>query len=103
MTLCYGGVTARMRDAKGLSDLAVLLAVPGRQVPAADLIAAAGAGQAGLADLRMGADEVLDATARRQVRPGWPAWARTSRRRRAGTTRNGPPGPGPNGTLCSAS
>ena len=67
-TLSYGGVTARMRDAKGLSDLAVLLAVPGRQVPAADLIAAAGAGQAGLADLRMGADEVLDATARRQVR-----------------------------------
>ena len=67
-TLAYGGVTVRMRDAKGLSDLAVLLAVPGRQVPAADLIAAAGAGQAGLADLRMGADEVLDATARRQVR-----------------------------------
>jgi len=67
-TLSYGGVTARMRDAKGLSDLAVLLAAPGRQVPAADLIAAAGAGQAGLVDLRMGADEVLDATARRQIR-----------------------------------
>ncbi len=67
-TLAYGGVTVRMRDAKGLSDLAVLLAAPGRQVPAADLIAAAGAGQAGLADLRLGADEVLDATARRQVR-----------------------------------
>jgi hypothetical protein len=67
-TLSYGGVTARMRDAKGLSDLAVLLAAPGRQVSAADLIAAAGAGQAGLADLRMGADEVLDATARRQIR-----------------------------------
>jgi hypothetical protein len=67
-TLAYGGATVRMRDAKGLSDLVVLLAVPGRQVPAADLIAAAGAGQAGLADLRMGADEVLDATARRQVR-----------------------------------
>ena len=67
-TLSYGGVTARMRDAKGLSDLAVLLAAPGREVPAADLIAAAGAGQAGLADLRMGADEVLDATARRQIR-----------------------------------
>jgi AAA ATPase domain len=67
-TLSYGGVTARMRDAKGLSDLAVLLAAPGREVPAADLIAAAGAGQAGLADLRIGADEVLDATARRQIR-----------------------------------
>jgi tetratricopeptide (TPR) repeat protein len=67
-TLSYGGVTVRMRDAKGLGDLAVLLAVPGRQVSAADLIAAAGAGQVGLADLRMGADEVLDATARRQIR-----------------------------------
>jgi hypothetical protein len=67
-TLAYGGVTVRMRDAKGLSDLAVLLAAPGRQVPAADLIAAAGAGPAGQADLRLGADEVLDATARRQIR-----------------------------------
>jgi AAA ATPase domain len=67
-TLAYGGVTVRMRDAKGLSDLAVLLAKPGRQVPAADLIAAAGAGPTGQADLRLGADEVLDATARRQIR-----------------------------------
>lgn len=67
-TLAYGGVSVRMRDAKGLSDLAVLLAVPGRQVPAADLIAAAGAGPAGRADLWLGADEVLDATARRQIR-----------------------------------
>ena len=67
-TLAYGGVTVRMRDAKGLSDLAALLAVPGRQVPAADLIAAAGAGPAGRADLWLGADEVLDATARRQIR-----------------------------------
>jgi hypothetical protein len=67
-TLAYGGVTVRMRDAKGLADLAVLLAAPGRQVPAADLVAAAGAGQAGRADLWLGADEVLDATARRQIR-----------------------------------
>ena len=64
----YGGVTVRMRDAKGLSDLAALLATPGREVTAADLIAAAGAGQAGRADLRLGADEVFDATARRQIR-----------------------------------
>ena len=66
--LAYGGVSVRMRDAKGLSDLAVLLAAPGRQVPAGDLIAAAGAGPAGRADLWLGADEVLDATARRQIR-----------------------------------
>jgi len=67
-TLTYGGVTVRMRDAKGLADLAILLASAGRQVPAADLVAAAGAGQAGRADLWLGADEVLDATARRQIR-----------------------------------
>jgi hypothetical protein len=67
-TLAYGDVSVRMRDAKGLADLAVLLAAPGRQVPAADLIAAAGAGPAGRADLRLGADEVLDATARKQIR-----------------------------------
>jgi AAA ATPase domain len=40
----------------------------GRQVPAADLVAAAGAGLAGRADLWLGADEMLDATARRQIR-----------------------------------
>ena len=62
-TLAYGGVTVRIRDAKGLADLAVLLAAAGREVPAADLVAAAGAGQAGRADLWLGADEVLDATA----------------------------------------
>ena len=67
-TLAYGGRTVRMRDAKGLADLAVLLASPGREVPAADLVAAAGVGEAGRADLRLGADEVFDATARRQIR-----------------------------------
>ena len=63
-----GGQTLRMRDAKGLADLAVLLAAPGREVPAADLVAATGAGEAGRADLRLGADEVFDATARRELR-----------------------------------
>jgi tetratricopeptide (TPR) repeat protein len=67
-TLSYGGQTVRIRDAKGLADLAVLLAAPGREVPAADLVAASGAGAAGRADLRLGADEVFDATARRQIR-----------------------------------
>ena len=66
-TLTYGGVTARLRDAKGLADLAALLAVPGREIPAADLVAA-GSGGLGRADLRLGADEVLDETARRQLR-----------------------------------
>jgi hypothetical protein len=67
-TLSYGGQTVRMRAAKGLADLALLLSVPGRQVAAADLIAAAGAGQAGRASLGLGADEIFDATARRQIR-----------------------------------
>jgi hypothetical protein len=66
-TLAYGGVTVRMRDAKGLADLAALLAVPGREIPAADLVAASSGGL-GRADLRLGADEVLDETARRQLR-----------------------------------
>ena len=66
-TLAYGGVTVRMRDAKGLADLAALLAVPGREVAAADLSRRqARAGPA--ADLRLGADEVFDAAARRQIR-----------------------------------
>jgi AAA ATPase domain len=66
-TLAYGGVTVRMRDAKGLADLAALLAAPGREIAAADLVAA-GSGGLGRADLRLGADEVLDETARRQIR-----------------------------------
>jgi len=67
-TLSYGGVTVRMRDAKGLADLAALLAVPGREIAAAELMAAAGGGDLGRADLKLGADEVLDETARRQIR-----------------------------------
>jgi len=67
-TLAYGGVTVRMREAKGLADLAALLAVPGREVAAADLAAASGGGRFAAADLRLGADEVFDAAARRQIR-----------------------------------
>ncbi|HXZ77460.1 MAG TPA: hypothetical protein VEH31_42220, partial [Streptosporangiaceae bacterium] len=66
-TLTYGGVTARLRDAKGLADLAALLAVPGREIPAAALMVA-GTGGLGRAGLRLGADEILDGTARRQIR-----------------------------------
>jgi hypothetical protein len=66
-TLTFGGTTVRLRDAKGLSDLTVLLANPGRSVAAADLVAAADAGRP-RADLSLGADEVLDETARRRYR-----------------------------------
>jgi hypothetical protein len=67
-TLSYAGATVRMRHAKGLSDLAVLLGRPGQPVAAADLIAASDADGQALASLRLGADEVLDATARQQIR-----------------------------------
>jgi tetratricopeptide (TPR) repeat protein len=67
-TLTYAGSTVRVRHAKGLSDLAVLLGRPGQPVAAADLIAASDAGGRALASLRLGADEVLDATARQQIR-----------------------------------
>ncbi|HVG66461.1 MAG TPA: AAA family ATPase [Actinomycetota bacterium] len=67
-TLCYSGRTVRMRDAKGLHDLAVLLGAPGRPVPAAELVAGSAGEEAVPADLRMGADEVLDDRARRELR-----------------------------------
>jgi hypothetical protein len=67
-TLTYAGATVRMRHAKGLSDLAVLLGRPGQPVAAADLIGASGADGQALAGLRLGADEVLDATARQQIK-----------------------------------
>jgi hypothetical protein len=67
-TLRYAGRTVRMRDAKGLRDLAALLASPGRPVRAADLVAASAGDAAVPAELRMGADEVLDERARQEVR-----------------------------------
>ncbi len=62
-TLTYAGTTVRLPDAKGLADLAVLLAAPGQPVAAADLVAAGGL--AARAGLGMGSDEILDPTARR--------------------------------------
>ena len=66
-TLRYAGRTVRLRDAKGLRDLATLLRSPGRPVRAADLVAGA-ADAAVSAELRMGADEVLDERARQELR-----------------------------------
>ncbi|HVM04802.1 MAG TPA: AAA family ATPase [Acidimicrobiales bacterium] len=56
--LAYGGVTAHVKDVKGMADLARLLARPGAEVAAIDL--------AGRRDLGGGTDlgEVLDARAR---------------------------------------
>ena len=66
-TLVFGGRSVPMRDAKGLRDLAVLLAAPGRDVAATELVAGvASAAAAGLAAL--GADPVLDDRARAAYR-----------------------------------
>ncbi len=76
-SLTYGGVVTRVRDSKGMRDLARLLAAQGRGVAAVDLCAAdqrrargeAGSADAG-GDLHPEADtgEVLDAGARAQYR-----------------------------------
>jgi hypothetical protein len=66
-TLAFGGRSVPLRDAKGLRDLAVLLAAPGREVAATELVAGvASATAAGLAAL--GADPVLDDQARAAYR-----------------------------------
>ena len=66
-TVGLGGTTVRLRHAKGIADLAVLLAAPGRPVPTADLAAAA-AGEQVRAALGFGSDPVLDSRARRELR-----------------------------------
>ena len=66
-TLAFGGRSVPLRDAKGLRDLAVLLAAPGREVAATELVAGVrSAAAAGLAAL--GADPVLDDRARAAYR-----------------------------------
>lgn len=59
----YGTGQVRLRHAKGLSDLAVLLARPGREVHVLDLVAAA-EGRAASSPGAVGRDTVIDATAR---------------------------------------
>jgi hypothetical protein len=65
--LRFAGRTARVKDAKGIRDLAVLLAQPGRAVPARDLVGATG-DAAVAAEASLGADAVLDDQARTAYR-----------------------------------
>jgi len=66
-TLTFADRSVTLRDAKGLRDLAVLLAAPGREVAATDLVSGpASAAAPGLAAL--GADPVLDDQARAAYR-----------------------------------
>lgn len=71
-TLTYGDKAVRIKDAKGLRDLARLLAEPGRELHVLDLArgtgesGAAGAGRAAMAGGDLG--ELLDARARAEYR-----------------------------------
>jgi predicted ATPase len=76
-SLAFGAKDTRVRDSKGVRDIARLLATPGRGVAAVDLVAvdqghqsgAAGAAVSGLGLAPEGdAGDVLDATAREQYR-----------------------------------
>ena len=58
-TVSFAGRTARLRDAKGLHDIAALLRSPGRDIPATTLLPA---------EPETGSDEVLDERARREYR-----------------------------------
>lgn len=60
----HGGRTVRLRDARGLQHLAVLLARPGQEVPALELVG----GGATPAEVVSSGIEVLDDTARRAYR-----------------------------------
>jgi hypothetical protein len=61
-TIAFADRVVHLRDAKGLHDLAVLLAAPGQEVAAAELVS-------GLASTaRLGADPVLDEQARAAYR-----------------------------------
>jgi hypothetical protein len=62
-TLAFAGQSAQLRDAKGLRDLAVLLAAPGQEVAAADLVTGT------VRPVQVfGADPVLDERARAAYR-----------------------------------
>ncbi|MFC5288172.1 ATP-binding protein [Actinokineospora guangxiensis] len=63
-TLAYDGVAVHMPDAKGLRDLHTLLANPGADIPAAELVGA----PAVAAVTTAGADDVLDDRAKAEFR-----------------------------------
>jgi hypothetical protein len=64
-TLAYAGRVARLKDTKGLRDIAALLAVPGQEISALDLVTTGGrSNDSGVAVL--GTDPVLDQRAIRE-------------------------------------
>ena len=80
-TLDFEGAMARVAHINGLADLAVLLALPGREVLAAELVAAReGRGPGG--DARAGREEGLHLNAGRGAGPGLDAAAKRAYRTR---------------------
>ncbi|MBA2896900.1 ATP-binding protein [Nonomuraea soli] len=65
--LAYGGRVAHLPDAKGLRDLHLLLAAPGRDLPAVALLAPEG-GDLVVAARSLGGDDLLDDEARTRYR-----------------------------------
>ncbi|MFJ2474283.1 AAA family ATPase [Streptomyces sp. NPDC087659] len=65
--LAYEGRTVHVPDAKGLRDLAALLAAPGADVPAVRLLTA-GSGETAVAARSFGGDPVLDEEAKARYR-----------------------------------
>jgi hypothetical protein len=66
-TLTFAGRTVHLPDSKGLADLRVLLARPGSDVPAVELLNPPG-GEVVIAARSMGGDDVLDEEARARYR-----------------------------------
>ena len=68
--IVFGGIEVRMRDTKGLSDLARLIARPGRELAALDLVGSTDAPRAGVRSPGPGGDlgPALDARAREAYR-----------------------------------
>ncbi len=68
--LTFRGTTVRLRDVKGLGDIAILLAAPGRDVHVSELVAVSEGSDAGAvaAVLHRPADELIDAQAREAYR-----------------------------------
>ncbi|MFB4262955.1 AAA family ATPase [Nonomuraea sp. GTA35] len=66
-TLTFAGRTVHLPDSKGLADLRVLLARPGIDVPAVELLNPPG-GEVVIAARSMGGDDVLDEEARARYR-----------------------------------
>jgi hypothetical protein len=66
--VAFGGRTVRLKDAKGVRHLAVLLANPGDEVHAIDLVGGGAPGGAGAAAANGPAGPTLDARAKREYR-----------------------------------